>query len=140
MRFVNAFFASAVEVGPDGRFFVLGGGIGGIVASSPNGVLPAMAVLARIHFDQEECGRRYRFRLTTTRPDGQDGGIEYASDFDVAILPHFSHLGRTFNFYVTFYGLNLPSGGMYTFNFFVDDHKVGQTELAVAIDAPDKQE
>src|SRR5271166_2491448 len=118
-----AFVANSAEVGPDGRFFVLGGGIDGIGVREVPTIFPALAVLCRIHFFQDECGREYRVRLTMTYPDGTASPWESSIVTTPAAIIH-GHEDRGANLDVAFnlFGIPLPQEGEYRLHFALDDN------------------
>jgi hypothetical protein len=124
LRFV--ILANSAEVGPDGRFFVLGGGIDGIGLASIPSVFPALAVLCRIHFSRQECRRQYQVRLKMTYPDGTDSPV--AAGFGVTpdfIGPEFEDFGSNVDVAFSFFGLPIPQTGVYRFLVFADEKKIG---------------
>lgn len=86
MEFGFAFMANAAEVGQDGRFYALGGGIDGIAVDALPASIPAMAIVVQLRFRPEECGVEHRLRMTISRPDGQGSGLETFINF-VPSLP-----------------------------------------------------
>jgi len=129
-----AFLANSAEVGPDGRFFVLGGGIEGIGVGAVPMVCPALAVLCRIHFLREECGREYRIRLTMTYPDGTASDL--ASEIvttPYAIVHGYEDRGGNLQVAFNVFGMRIPQEGEYSFHFGVDDIHVGDQSFFVRV-------
>ncbi len=131
-----AFLANAAEVGPDGRFYVLGGGIDGITAASVPALLPAVAVVASVRFSAEECGRSHKLRLTITRPDGSDAGVEPSINLDPTAYPLLPQLGPDLKVAFNLFNFVLPEFGRYSFNFFIGDRRIGDFCLNVAEPPP----
>ena len=87
-----AFLANSAEV-IDGRFFVIGGGIDGLTVPRIPAFVPALAVIASVHFDPDECGHDYQFRTTITLPDGNDMGMQATAQLQARIVPQLPRLG-----------------------------------------------
>ncbi len=126
MELRSVFVANSAEVAPDGRFFVLGGGIEGIEVRAIPAVLPGFAVLCRIHFLREECGREYRIRLTMTFPDGTASPLvsEFVTTPD-AMIHGYEDRGANLHVAFNLFGIPLPQEGEYSFHFGVDDIHIG---------------
>jgi hypothetical protein len=128
-----AFVASSAEVGPDGRFFVLGGGIEGFTIPRVPSVVAALAVVANLHFTPDECGAGYPLRVTLTRPSGADGGLEIQSNVIANNPLEIPDFGARVKVAISIYNLVLPEVGRYHFNFFVADRLIGNLEVNVAL-------
>ncbi len=129
-----AFIANSAEVGPDGRFFVLGGGIEGIGVLAVPTVCSGLAVLCRIHFLREECGREYRVRLTMTYPDGTASPLasEIVATPDTT-MHGYEDRGANLNVAFNVFGMHTPQEGEYSFHFGLDDIHVGDQSLFVKV-------
>lgn len=75
MELETAFLAQGAEVLPDGRVFVLGGGVEGFALPGLPFPIPSMAIVMRFHFADDECGVGYQVRVTITNPNGEDSGL-----------------------------------------------------------------
>lgn len=127
-----AFLANAGEIGPDGRFFALGGGIDGISVPSLPITIPALFVLIQLKFRPEECDIPYRFRMTETLPDGDSGRMESVTEFTPA---RGVVLTKTFIYQylsVSIFGYHLTQEGEYRLNFLVNDNPIGELRFSVA--------
>jgi hypothetical protein len=128
-----AFLAKSAEVGGEGTFHVLGGGIHLIRVKSVPFQLPAFAVVASFNFQPEECGGQYQVQLSAMRPDGSDGGLSGNVDLrptNTAELPDF---GSTLAVAVSVFGLELPQEGRYTINFSFGGCIVGAIQFFVVV-------
>lgn len=78
MRLGFAFFASAAEAGPDGRFSVLGGDLDAIELPDLPARVPRMSLVAKLLFDADECGRDHCLKISLVDPSGRSltPGIE----------------------------------------------------------------
>jgi hypothetical protein len=133
MEFRFAFLANGAEVGPDGRFFVLGGGIDGISVPSVPIRFPALAALARFHFPQEECQGQHQVELTLTLPDGGDSGIRISATVTPEPNKHFGHPGANVDVAFSLYNLLLTQAGVYRLNFAVDGRRLGHHDVGVEV-------
>ncbi len=135
-----AFVANSAEVGPDGRFFVLGGGIDGISLREVPTVYPALAILCRIHFLQVECGLEHRIRLSITNPDGTVGPVlPECATTPIAMVPGHEDRGANLDVAFNLFGLPLPQEGEYGFHFVVDDIDIGAHSFFVRALGPERQ-
>jgi hypothetical protein len=133
MRLIDSFFANAAEVAQDGRCFVLGGGIEGLMVPRLNVAIPSLTMLARIHFDLEECNKDHFFTLRATSPEGNDLGVRAAMPIRPQPSDHFPERGVTSQVAVIIYGLPLPVAGLYAFDLLVNGQAIGQRTLGVAV-------
>ncbi len=127
-----AFLANSAEIMPDGRFFVLGGGIDGFTASDVPEILPAISIIASIYFSAEECDRDYEFRAELQLPDGSDPGTAASTVLAPRIPVETPGVGPNLKVSVSLFGLVLPQHGRYCFNFFVGTHPIGQAYFHVS--------
>ena len=133
MTLTFAFLASAAEIGADGRFFVLGGGIDGILVATLPSQIPAIAVVASMHFPPDECGVQHRVRMTATRPDGTHFESGDWLDVTPTALTSAPHLGANVRAAFGMYGFPLPEQGRYTLNFSIGDRHIGTLEFSVEL-------
>ncbi len=116
MKFLDAFFANAADVGPDGRCFVLGGGIEGIIVNSIPTVIPAVALFLRIRFDRQECGQTHTLRLDLSCPDGSNR----EAVVEAQLAPNADHRslreGATTQVAMSVYGIPVNKSGEFSFN------------------------
>lgn len=133
MRLVDAFFANAVEISPDGRCFVLGGGIEGLAIPHLGIAVPSIAMLARIHFETRECNLDHWFRLRVISPEGQDLGVEANIEFRPPPNEHFREMGVITQVSVVIHGLPLNTAGLYRFDLAIDAQIIGYRTLGVAV-------
>jgi hypothetical protein len=133
MELAYGFLANAADVVQDGRFFVLGGGIDGIGVPAVPAVMPGLAILVNISFEQEECGEAHRFRVLLTNPEGNPAGPE----FQLELRPRQSEPaykdGATVSVAVSMIGLPFGHQGEYSFNLFVGDRLIGRIPFWVFI-------
>jgi len=136
MQLVYGFLANAAEVHPDGRFFVLGGGIDGIGIPALPAVMPNLAIVVTISFDPGECGEVHRFRLTLTGPDGADVGPQAEADLTPRQSEPAYMNGTALSVAVNMIGLPLAQQGRYSFNLFVGDRQMGHVTFSVFLRPP----
>ncbi len=133
MELAYGFLANAADVVQDGRFFVLGGGIDGIGVPAVPAVMPGLAVLVNISFEQGECGEVHRFRMTLTNPEGNEAGPECRLDLSPRQSEWAYRNGTTLSVAVSMVGLPLGHQGEYFFNLFVGDRLIGRIPFWVFI-------
>ena len=131
-----AFLANSAEVAPDGRFFVMGGGIDGFASHQVPGILPTLSVLASIRFSAEECGQDYHFWAKLVLPDGSlsesFSEMEAISVLSPRIPVETPGIGPNLKVSMSLVlGLVLPQFGMYRFDFFVRSHVIGHAYFNV---------
>jgi hypothetical protein len=122
MHLVDAFFASYAEVGDDGRFHAVGGGIDVMLIPQINSMLAILSVVARIHFNADECGKPHTLRISATRPDGSDTGVVGERTLEPEKSKNFPEIGTTLQVAINIANLLIPSEGLYTFTLLVDEH------------------
>jgi hypothetical protein len=130
-----AFIANSAEVTPDGRFFVMGGGIDGFASHEVPGILPALSVLASIRFSAEECDRDYYFWAKLVLPDGSLSETfsekETISVLSPRIPVQTPGIGPNLKVSMSLFGLLLPQFGRYRFDFFVHSRVIGHAYFHV---------
>jgi hypothetical protein len=133
MHLVDAFFASAAEVTPDGRCFILGGGIEALLVPQLNVTIPSIAMLARIHFDLEECNRDQAFTLQATSPLGEDLGMQATIQIRPQPSLLFPQQGVTSQVAISIHGLALTAIGVFDFDLLVNGRSIGHKTLNVLV-------
>ena len=133
MELIFSFLAKSAEVGTEGSFHVLGGGIHALAFQSVPAQAPAVAVVASLHFPPDECGSHHRVRLTVTRPDGTDGGLDAFVDLSPTRADQLADYGSSLQVAINIFGLLLPEVGRYRFNFLSRDTQIGTLEFLVVL-------
>src|SRR4051794_30106552 len=112
-----AFVANSAEVGPDGRFFVLGGGIDGIGVPSVPCIFPALTLLIRVHFWREECREAYQLHISMMNPDGTDSPIAatVTGPQQVQTMEGFEELGANLDVAVNLFNIPFTQTGIHAF-------------------------
>jgi len=127
------FLANAAEIVQGGRFFVLGGGIDGIGVPAVPAIMPALAILVNISFEQHECDVAHTFRMMLINPDGNDVGPECRLDLSPSHTEPPYRDGTTLSVAINMHGLPLGHLGQYFFNLFVGDRPIGRIPFWVFI-------
>lgn len=127
MKLDFAIFAFHASVRPDGLFSVLEGGLAWITAPGFPAATDTLALLARIGFDPNECGRQYTCKLKIELPSGD---IEIP-EMVVAVNPvlHPYRVPQNYTALFRFGTFVFPVAGLYRFGIFVDDNRVGDAVL-----------
>jgi hypothetical protein len=131
LRFV--FFANAAETGPDGRFFVLGGGFDTIIVPATPIIMPSLAVIAQVAFSADEAGQSRMIRISISDPNGEDVGLAPVLNIHPHVTPVTLDVPITLNAYFQISNLPLNSQGAYSVRCFVDDQLMGEHRLWVAM-------
>lgn len=143
MEFRFAYLANAAEVGPDGRFFVLGGGIDILGVPKLPERHPYLSVVFRVHFNEEELAGDHSphdFSLTITRPDGTESEPLMTRSLLLKPMPLFSDLGLNVDLAFSFTGMPFIQEGVHVLNIQVDGRKVGASPFGVTIDRDSGQD
>jgi hypothetical protein len=70
-----SFLAESAEVGGDGGFNAIGGGISAVNVPKFPFLMQAISVVACLRFSPDECEKVYGLTVTISRPDGSDVGL-----------------------------------------------------------------
>jgi hypothetical protein len=132
MRLNFAFLAQAAELVPDGRFFVLGGGIDRITIPSFPGVIPSLALVAELLFSGDEYAQPYPVRVTVTRPDGKVQDLGEILVLSPRAEPEWPERGRTAHLVCQINSFLIPLPGIYEFQFSIHDQHLGEFSVRIA--------
>jgi hypothetical protein len=131
MKLDFAIFTHSAILSPKGMFSLLEGGYEWISAKSFPATIQNLALLARISFEANECGKEYRCAAKAIGP----GGIILSSDLFVimrpTINPKLPDKGSTFTGHFGFNGFTFLKSGSYCFSLSVDDVPLGNATIEV---------
>jgi hypothetical protein len=132
MELSFAFFASAAEVSPDGRFNLLGGEVDRLQVSALPAFLPASLVV-RFTVPPEEAGREHRLGVVFAAPEGNPVFLDLDTPFTPA--PNRHRPGRTAFavFVLHLQGVTLAVPGEYTVRLSVDGKPKGEASIEVVL-------
>ena len=138
MELAYTFLANGAELSGDGRFYVLGGGIDGIAVVAVPTAIPTIAAVCAIRFLPSECGQDHRLRVTLTRPDGSDDGLEAFVDLQPTLIPINPEVGPNLKVVFSIRNLQLPQLGSYRFNFCLGEQRIGSLDFQVSAISQDE--
>jgi hypothetical protein len=127
----TAFLAQAAEVLPDGRIFVLGGGVEGFLFPILPCTIPTIVIVGRIHFQPEELGRPHKLQVTISNPEDQDIGLEADLSLNPEPAKIFPELGSKIFVAITVGNLQFTQAGIYRAIFRMNDSHLGELSIRV---------
>jgi hypothetical protein len=134
MELESIFFARYAELGPDGMFTAVGGGLNKIKAASFPWSWDFLFLLARVRLTIEEGREQHRTAVERETPNGQVEPI--GAESPMMPLPSTAELGPDgrvgINFNVCLTSLYFPEAGVYKYRFKIDGHELGVAHLLVA--------
>lgn len=119
MEVEYAFLADAAVSPPDGKLYVLGGGIDEIRASSFPAIHPYVSLVVKLKLHPTECERQHQLEIELWDSDGHRIGPQVAGAFSAARRP----IPRpTFvQLVLNVVGAQFPRPGAYDFHIVVND-------------------
>lgn len=141
MRLEFAFLADTAVLSSDGKFSVLGGGLGTLTARSFPTVHPVLGIVARVIADQKDVGQTYPFRIDLIRPSGEllttlaHGPVEVSNRSDGTSEETYD-LPLTLGIVITFPGITFPEPGRYFFRVVANEQALGDVPLIVRSATP----
>lgn len=126
MKLDFAFFANHAEVYSNGLFSVLGGGITLFNLTALPAVCQSLVLMARVHFEQEECDAEYTCVAKVISPSGKSLSPDMEIDMKTKrqAFPSFVLLYR-------YNGFVFIESGIYRFSLFVGERHLGDATLEV---------
>jgi hypothetical protein len=118
MNIDYAFLANWAEVGADSRLNVMGADFNQLYGQYPL-TMPSLALVAKIIFPPEECGKRYHFSAEILKPDGEKMDPAIELDFDTPPISTPDRKGAL-KFVLTMQGVVFPSAGTYTIRILLN--------------------
>jgi len=140
MKVETAFLAQAAEVSGDGRIFVYGGGIEGLITPTVPLVVPQISIVVRLHFLLGECGTSHNLRITMSDSDGEDCGLDATVSVNPVVPEYMPDRGtRLFATFGVNY-LKFDQFGVYAVNVFVGDERLDGFTIGVHQAKPPEEE
>lgn len=135
MRLTYAFLATAAEISPDGKFYVLGGDFDTLQAARLPLVQPVIAVVLRFAVAPEESRVERQMHLSLHRPDGEL--IGEATEFPIIPTPISTQPTREAGLCVVVNLLTTTFSdlGTYSVRISVDGQEVGNLPLHIEASA-----
>jgi hypothetical protein len=133
MNVPYAFLADYAMAHPDGKIYVVGGGLDTLFAASVPVIHPQMSLVAKIAFRPAECGRQHVIEIHALDNDG----TAFLPVANMQIVPQRNEQAptfpTTFQFVWNIQSLSLPAEGEYAFSILVDSQEVASVPLRVAL-------
>ncbi|HEV3255435.1 MAG TPA: hypothetical protein VG013_01020 [Gemmataceae bacterium] len=133
MQLVDIFLARFAELGADGLFTVVGGGLDRIEAQGFPSSWGFLFLLARIRLTTEEGLAHHTTAVERETPNGQIEPI--GADSPMMRLPPAPEIGPDgrvgLSFNVCLVNLFFPEAGVYKYRFKIDGQAIGVAELLV---------
>jgi hypothetical protein len=141
MRLDFAFLADSAMLSSDGKFSVLGGGLGTLTAQSFPALHPVLGLVARVIADQTDAGMTYPFRVDLIRPSGEllttlaHGPVEVPNRPE-GTPEEVNDLPLTLGIVITFPGITFPEPGRFVFRIVANEQPLGDVPLIVRSTSP----
>jgi hypothetical protein len=132
MQLNYAFLADAVETHPDGKFSVLGGGVGLIYAQQFPAIHPTLALIIQLAVTKEEADHEHELRLELLTPLQAAGMPPVTVKFTPKSHPDHPDWPVVFLFTFTTSALIFETPGAYVFRISVDNAERGTIPLLAA--------
>ena len=131
MNLEFAFLADAVTVQDNGFFAVVGGGFDVVAGEQLPAIKYAMALIGRVRFEAEDCGKPYKIHAEIVAPDGQIVPPDLWISFTQAPHPRNPKRSNVTTFCFNYQGVQFPVPGDYTFRLSDGNQTIGQVLLEV---------
>ncbi len=131
MKLEFAFLADAATLQDNGMFAVVGGGFDVVLGEKFPATKYAMALIGRVRFEAEECGKHYRIHAEIVAPDGQIVPPDLWIAFNQAPHPRQPNRSNVTTFCFNFQGVQFSAPGDYVFRLSDGTQTIGQVILEV---------
>jgi hypothetical protein len=139
MQLEFAFLADAATLQDNGLFAVVSGGFDVVESAQFPAIKYAMALIGRLRFDPEECGKTYTIKAEIISPTGVPLGADVAPalviQFHQFPHPRDSKRSNVTTFCFNYQGVGFPVPGTYAIYLSEGNQVIGQ----VAIDVIQKE-
>lgn len=138
MHLSFVFIADTGMATGDGKFSVIGGGLGTLSAPSFPALHPVLALVARVLFDSDEAGKTYPFQIELIGPSGEPIAPVATGPVAVPIRSEVApedigleELPLSVGIVVNFPGITFPTPGRYIFQISGGGEVLGSAPLFV---------
>jgi hypothetical protein len=142
MELEDMFFARFAELGPDGMFTVVGGGIDRINASGFPWAWGILFLVTRIRLTTKEAQGQHITALERETPDGRIEPI-VGTESPMMQMPRTAETGPDgrvgVSFCICLVNLVFPVAGVYKYRFKIDGQETGVADLLVTGPAKGEQ-
>jgi hypothetical protein len=125
MELVYAFCAKFADIGPDGFFSVLGGGIDSVNVAQLPTIISAIAVVGGVSVPLEECQGDHRLQIELVGPTGDRNPLEIDFPMDLRPRPDAPPRDPRMSFAVSLQNLVFGVDGRHEFRILVDKRQLG---------------
>jgi hypothetical protein len=126
----NFILADAVTFGPEGKYFLHGGGIGKVYATHFPWTQPQLAVFATLVPVDEPAGSDHDFAVTFLAPSGEELAARTGGNFRVPPNER-EDVRPVINFATSLVGVQFPAEGLYWVRALYDGEELGRLPLEV---------
>lgn len=131
MELIYVIPADAAEVGPSGKFSLLGGGIENIFAPTFPAIHPGLALVVRLRARSSEVEQDHKFRVDIIGPNDFNVTPGASIEFKPMTVPGEPDRPVTFTLVMNMTPIVLPEPGTYLGRLYVDSQEVGTFPLDV---------
>jgi hypothetical protein len=135
MKLDFAFFADSAVVSSSGIFSLLNAGIEWFQVKAFPAMLPNLALIARISFDANECGKSHVCTIHVTDPEG----VALQPDLTIPVLtpgnPRHPGEGKTFVGRFGYDRFLFTKAGYYRFSLNLDGKVIGDATIEVYLES-----
>jgi hypothetical protein len=135
MRARLAMLADYALAHPDGKIYVLGGGIEIIRPDSFPYVHPTISLVAKIEFTAAECGRPHTIEIHPLDADGRAFAPTASTELTPQRNPEYQRLPVSVQFVIHLQGLQFDAAGSRVFSILVDGAELDSVPLHI-VEAP----
>ncbi len=136
MRLMYAFLADFALAHPDGKFYVVGGGVSRLLGSGFPFRHPQLSLVVRIEFMPLECGRPHAIEVHAVDGDGRPFAPAMRVDARPERHPEAPTDAVALQFVLNLQNLEMRRPGRYAFSILVDGEQKDSVPLEVAATQP----
>lgn len=129
MEVEYALIADAAQTSPDGKLYVMGGGIDRIFADQYPALHPTMALVVKIRLHPVECDKPHKLAIELWNEDGQQFGPKIEGEFEAKRQP--KARSGSVQMVLNIMGLEFPKEGDYEFHISVNGQYLKSLPLYV---------
>jgi len=135
MKLEFAFLSDAATLQDNGLFAVVSGGFDVIDSEEFPATKHAMALIGRLRFGADECGKSYAIKAEVVSPDGKVLGPEWVPPLTIQFyqFPHPRDPKRSnvTTFCFNYQGVRFPEPGLYLIRLTEESREIGRLEIEV---------
>jgi hypothetical protein len=136
MRALMAFLADVALAHPDGKVYVLGGGVEILLADQIPHVQPTLALVLKIEFLPVECGRLRNIEIHALDADGNPFAPAAALQVTPERNPQFPQLPVSVQLVLNLHGIVFNNYGSRQFSILVDGNEIASVPVHIVARPP----